>query len=67
MVELGITSMSAGSKTDPGGYTISDNELEQFTTNDNRNPKEMIQMIHNQGYDVIWKDWDACLEQKKYN
>lgn len=67
MVELGITAMSAGSKTDPGGYTTSDTELEQFSTNDTRNPKEMMKMIHNHGYEVIWKDWDACFElEKKY-
>ncbi len=58
MIELGVTSMSAGSKTDPGGYSNENIELEQFSVNDNRSPEEIIKSIHNQGYDVVWKDWD---------
>jgi len=57
MISLGITAMSAGSKTEPGGYTKKE-ELEQFSTNDNRNPKELAKTIHQHGYEVIWKDWD---------
>jgi len=67
MVDLGITSMSAGSKTDPGGYALSDTELEQFATNDNRNPKEMMKMIQDHGYQVVWKDWDPCFETERIN
>ncbi|MDR1335429.1 MAG: 2-iminoacetate synthase ThiH, partial [Tannerella sp.] len=36
MTGLGITSLSAGSKTDPGGYAVYRNELEQFAVNDSR-------------------------------
>jgi len=57
MVSLGITAMSAGSKTEPGGYSQKE-ELEQFLVNDNRSPKEMLEMIAQNGYEVIWKDWD---------
>jgi 2-iminoacetate synthase len=57
MLTLGITSVSAGSKTDPGGYT-QNNELEQFTPNDNRSPQQMIDAIHAQGYQEVWKDWE---------
>ena len=57
MFSLGITSMSAGSKTEPGGYSQKD-ELEQFAVNDNRSPKEMVEMITDNGYEVVWKDWD---------
>ena len=57
MISLGITSMSAGSKTEPGGYTKK-NELEQFSTNDNRNPKQLLKTINQHGYEVVWKDWD---------
>jgi len=57
MISLGITAMSAGSKTEPGGYTKKE-ELEQFSTNDNRNPKELAKTIHQHGYEVVWKDWD---------
>ena len=67
MVGLGITAMSAGSKTDPGGYALSVTELEQFVTNDNRNPQEMMKMIQDKGYEVVWKDWDTCFDMNKRN
>ena len=57
MISLGITAMSAGSKTEPGGYTQKE-ELEQFATNDNRNPQQLSKIINQQGYEVVWKDWD---------
>jgi 2-iminoacetate synthase len=57
MVSLGITSMSAGSKTEPGGYSQKE-ELEQFAVNDDRSPQEMLAMIAENGYEVVWKDWD---------
>lgn len=60
-VSLGITSMSAGSKTEPGGYSKPNNELEQFHINDNRSEKEMEEMVKQQGYEVIYKDWDRIL------
>jgi len=57
MFSLGITSMSAGSKTEPGGYSQKE-ELEQFAVNDSRSPREILEMITNNGYEVVWKDWD---------
>ena len=38
MMKLGVTSMSAGSKTEPGGYTQGNKELEQFSVCDDRSP-----------------------------
>jgi 2-iminoacetate synthase len=58
MLALGITSMSAGSKTDPGGYATHINELEQFSINDNRSAAELVKEIQNQNYQPIWKDWE---------
>lgn len=60
--KLGITSMSAGSKTDPGGYASTENELEQFEISDERSPQEIADMIKNQGYEPVWKDWDHSLQ-----
>lgn len=60
-VKLGITSMSAGSKTNPGGYTEGDNSLEQFSIDDTRSPQEVGEMIHDTGYEAVWKDWDQVL------
>ncbi len=57
---FGITSMSAGSKTEPGGYSNSE-ALKQFEIHDERSPKEIAVMIQSKNYEPIWKDWDAVL------
>lgn len=61
IVNLGITSMSAASKTNPGGYTIYDDSLEQFEISDERPVTEIVDMLHRQGKEVVWKDWDKAL------
>jgi 2-iminoacetate synthase len=58
IIKLGITSISAGSKTDPGGYASGINALEQFEISDERTPAEVSGMIKSQGYEAVWKDWD---------
>lgn len=63
MASLGVTSLSAGSKTDPGGYAVYRNELEQFAVNDARTPDEVLQAVRARGYEVVWKDWDAALQR----
>ena len=58
LVKLGITRLSAGSKTNPGGYR-SDNETgRQFEIDDKRSSAEVATMLRKSGFDVIWKDWD---------
>jgi 2-iminoacetate synthase len=54
---LGVTSMSAGSKTDPGGYAVYRSELEQFAVSDNRHPAEVVKAVRSKGYEVLWKDF----------
>ncbi len=54
---LGITSMSAGSKTDPGGYSLKAHALEQFAIDDNRTPQQFARKIKESGYEAVWKDW----------
>ncbi len=61
VVSLGITSISAGSKTNPGGYAVEPQSLEQFEINDERTPAEIAEMINNKGYEPVWKDWDQSL------
>jgi 2-iminoacetate synthase len=58
IIKLGITSMSAGSKTNPGGYSVDPESLEQFEISDERTPKEISTMISANGYEPVWKDWD---------
>lgn len=55
---LGTTSMSAGSKTDPGGYYTYPQAHEQFAVSDERSPAEVADAIRAAGYEVVWKDWD---------
>lgn len=62
MMRLGVTSMSAGSKTDPGGYACYPNALEQFEVSDERTPAEVADSIRRHGYEPVWKDWDAIFD-----
>lgn len=62
IVGLGVTSLSAGSKTEPGGYTHPKEALEQFEVSDSRTPFEVEQAIRNKGYYPVWKDWDAVFD-----
>lgn len=59
---LGVTSMSAGSKTDPGGYTTYPQSLEQFAVSDERTPAQVEADIRRLGYEVVWKDWDKIFD-----
>ncbi len=59
---LGATSMSAGSKTEPGGYYTYPQALEQFSVSDERTPYEVAEAIRNIGYEVVWKDWDKIFD-----
>ncbi len=61
-VRLGITAMSAGSRTNPGGYAVDLQSLEQFEIDDDRSPAEVAAMIRRQGYEAVWKDWDQALQ-----
>ena len=59
---LGITSMSAGSHTEPGGYAHANKELEQFAISDARSADEVSAFLRAHGYEPIWKDWDQVLQ-----
>ena len=58
LIELGVTKFSAGSKTDVGGYTGSNNSAVQFETSDKRGVKEIENMIKSKGYLPVYKDWE---------
>ncbi|NND77984.1 MAG: 2-iminoacetate synthase ThiH [Flavobacteriales bacterium] len=62
IIQLGITSMSAGSKTNPGGYAVEEASLEQFEIDDKRTPEQVRTMIEQNGKEVVWKDWDKSYE-----
>ena len=59
---MGFTTMSAESKTQPGGYADDAKEaLEQFEVSDERSVTEIANAIRAQGREVVWKDWDISL------
>ena len=58
IVNLGATSMSAESKTNPGGYSVEPQSLEQFEISDERSTEEIVSMLKEQGLEVVWKDWE---------
>ncbi|MDE6329608.1 MAG: 2-iminoacetate synthase ThiH [Muribaculaceae bacterium] len=62
MATLGVTSMSAGSRTEPGGYSHAHEQLEQFEICDARTPLEVEQAITRLGYQPVYKDWDAIFD-----
>ncbi|SKB76762.1 2-iminoacetate synthase [Sphingobacterium nematocida] len=57
IIPLGITAMSAGSKTNPGGYVVAPESLEQFEISDERTPAQIAALITQKGYQPVWKDW----------
>lgn len=56
---FGITTMSAFSKTNPGGYATEKESLEQFSIEDNRTPDAIANIIMEKQYEPVWKDWEA--------
>ncbi|WP_165312652.1 2-iminoacetate synthase ThiH [Vibrio ziniensis] len=54
---LGITSISAASKTQPGGYANSNVELEQFAISDERSANDVAAAMKNRGLEAVWQDW----------
>jgi len=59
---LGITSMSAASCTNPGGYSDTVDSLEQFEISDDRSALDIAAMLKRQGLEAVWKDWDAAYD-----
>ncbi len=62
LLPLGVTSMSAGSKTEPGGYASTPEALEQFEVSDERTPSDVTAAIAAGGLQPVWKDWDAVFD-----
>jgi 2-iminoacetate synthase len=59
LLAIGATQFSAGSKTDPGGYSASENRSgAQFEIDDARSPKAVEADLARLGYDPVFKDWD---------
>ena len=55
---IGVTSISADSKTDPGGYASPKENLEQFEIDDTRSTSSFVSVMRERGYEPVFKDWD---------
>ena len=58
LLRLGVTHLSAGSHTEPGGYASPSDAEPQFQISDTRSPAEMAAVLRAAGYDPVWKDWE---------
>ena len=58
LIKLGVTHVSAESKTNPGGYNGADSE-EQFSTADHRDLASIKSVISHAGYEPVMKDWQV--------
>jgi 2-iminoacetate synthase len=63
LVRLGITHMSAGSSTQPGGYSEPGSAGEQFHLEDTRTPGQVVRRLIELGYDPVFKDWENIMPQ----
>lgn len=60
LLRLGVTHMSAGSHTEPGGYAAPSDAEPQFSVADTRTPAELAAVLRAAGYDPVWKDWERA-------
>jgi len=58
--QICVTRISAGSKTNPGGYAQKDESLEQFEVADDRTPVQIASMLKSKNLEAVWKDWDIA-------
>ena len=65
LIKLGITKISAGSKTNPGGYSCPEGAIQQFQIDDNRSPAQVATMIARAGFEPVWKDWDIAFVNQR--
>ncbi|GIU16118.1 MULTISPECIES: 2-iminoacetate synthase ThiH [unclassified Shewanella] len=56
---LGVTHVSAGSSTQPGGYVEPNTELDQFEISDDRPPQVVANAMLERGLNPVWKDWES--------
>ena len=60
-----FTTMSAESKTEPGGYYSYPQTLEQFHVSDERKAVEVERDLKKLGREPVWKDWDQSFDFKR--
>jgi 2-iminoacetate synthase len=63
VLSLGVTHMSAGSSTEPGGYEQPGSAGEQFELEDKRSPDDVASRLRELGYEPVFKDWETMSAQ----
>ena len=57
LVRIAVTTMSAGSSTEPGGYSAPGRGAPSSSrSRDERSPAEVAAMLEAAGYEPVWKD-----------
>lgn len=64
VLPLGITQVSAGSRTEPGAYSVAEPALPQFSIHDLRDPQEVAAAISRLGFDPVWRNWQPALADR---
>lgn len=54
LLPVGITAISAGSSTEPGGYAHKGKNLEQWTVNDDRSVEEVVKVMELNGFEAVF-------------
>jgi 2-iminoacetate synthase len=66
MAGLGISKMSAGSRTTVGGYGEAEPNAEgQFQVSDKRSVPEICAMLRNRGLSPVFKNWDSVFRDEE--
>jgi 2-iminoacetate synthase len=60
LAQICVTRMSAGSRTNPGGYTQKNESLSQFEIADDRTPAKIVSVLKSKNIEAVWKDWDRA-------
>jgi 2-iminoacetate synthase len=61
LARLGVTHMSAGSRTEPGGYSDPGAAEEQFQVSDERTAADVARELVAAGFEPVWKDSSPAL------
>ena len=56
ILPVGITAISAGSSTEPGGYAHKGENLEQWTVNDDRTVDEVVSAMESCGFEAVFQN-----------
>ena len=56
ILPVGITAISAGSSTEPGGYAHKGENLEQWNVNDDRTVDEVVSAMESSGFEAVFQN-----------